>query len=280
MDEPAADEDAAFSHGVLCAAVDNSRGEVGVAVLDMQHGTLRLHQVIEAHACCSTSLSLLEAVQPRLVVVCAPASTRGKTSFAELAAARFRGVYRAPRGEFNDTTGEVMVRQLARPADKQGIDRRRIYLALAAACALLRHAADSLVLSLVPNTLAVSTETVAAHVQVDAATVAALEIVAGEGALVKLFKPSTAGGKLLLRTVLLQPLVRRRARAEPRNSRLTRSLAAQPADAQRAAGRPGGDAQQRVYLPLAWRHAAQAERAWTAGTLLHHLRKKGGRRSI
>jgi len=85
-------------------------------------------------------------------------------------------------------------------------DRKKLYLALAAACALLKHAADALVLAVVPGSVAICVQAASAHVQLDAAAAAALELVSGPGSLIRLFKPATAGGKRLLRATLLQPL--------------------------------------------------------------------------
>lgn len=90
MEEPEAPEvGGEAAHGVICGAIDNNRGEVGVAILDLATGKLQLHQAIEMHASCGGALALLEAAGPTLVIICASTAARAKASpFAEVRSRR------------------------------------------------------------------------------------------------------------------------------------------------------------------------------------------------
>ena len=186
----------------ILAAVDNGRGQVGVAVLCLATGTLRLLQTLEeSPSSFSNAEAAIDAAAPDVVVVCAT----GASGLVEQLSSRY-SLVRAPRSQFDDTRGAVMVRQLARASDKDVTSNaKEIYLALAAAAAVLRHASDSLLLVPVPDTLGVSVELTTAHVQIDGGAAQALELVSGKGSLASLFRPQTLGGKRLLRATLLQP---------------------------------------------------------------------------
>ena len=189
----------------LLAAVDNGRGQVGVAVLSLETGTLRLLQTLEeSPSCFSNAEAAIDAAAPDLVVVCATSSAKGG-GLVELLSSRY-ALVRSPRSQFDDTRGAVMVRQLARASDKEVVTHaKEIYLALAAASAVLRHASDALLLVAVPDTLGVTVELTTTYVQIDGGAAQALELVSGKGSLASLFRPQTVGGKRLLRATLLQP---------------------------------------------------------------------------
>ncbi len=160
---------------MYAAVIESQKGEAGTCVVDCAAGTLTLHTVIETSASYVITLSLLEALEPSVVVACSNSAqvARGFARALSASTTLADKVVLQPRSAFDDTRGAMMVRSLARPKDKargrmlrapfrarmglekrsvtcahewpraqDSIDKPRHYLAFAAAAALLRLLAD------------------------------------------------------------------------------------------------------------------------------------------
>jgi len=105
---------------VFAAVLENRSGMVGCAVINTAKAQLFLHSVCESSASCVNTLSLLEALQPSAVLVCAGGANVLRC-FANVAAespSLSRVLVVKERSAFDDTRGASMVRVAAREQDK------------------------------------------------------------------------------------------------------------------------------------------------------------------
>lgn len=167
------------SSNCFAAVIENRAKEVGVAVLDLNSLTLHLTQFIEAGRSYTTTQLLLDAHQPRQLVVVGSLhhEVAGAAGVNQVTAAAWEQVHLA-RSAFDDTKGILAVQELTgwndmgassgvagvggaaannAPAGAAGrVLAKSHYLAFGAAGALLQHVRTHLGLAMAPRALQVS----------------------------------------------------------------------------------------------------------------------------
>jgi DNA mismatch repair ATPase MutS len=171
------------SGNCYAAVIENRAKEVGVAVLDLSTLTLHLTQFIEAGRSYTTTQLLLDACQPRQLVVVGSLhhEVAGAAGVNQVTAAAWEQVHLA-RSVFDDTKGILAVQELtgwndmaqggsgssgagaagsgSGPSGAAGrVLAKSHYLAFGAAGALLQHVRLHLGLAMAPRALQVTTLT-------------------------------------------------------------------------------------------------------------------------
>ncbi|KAL4430860.1 hypothetical protein ABPG75_006116 [Micractinium tetrahymenae] len=208
---------------LLAAVIDNRAGEVGLAVLEAGGGSLLLAQHVETTRTFAHTLSLLEMHSPQWLLVVAQAQDYGVAK-----ATRQYTQVPVPRGAWDDSAGYVALTKYATAEARARLEAGMLqaapsgYLAHAAAGALLRYLElgdGGLGLVLTGGSLAVRQLGAGeAHMAIDSATAAALELIqpirvgtcssklSGGSLFRVLDRTKTRCGARLLRANLLQPL--------------------------------------------------------------------------
>nr|AKI32522.1 DNA mismatch repair protein MSH4 [Gloeotilopsis sterilis] len=205
--------------GVLACFIENRAKEVGLAILDVNRMKLRLLQYVETSRSYLNTLyerSMLHVHQPEnvLVVDAARADVNGINSATESYNQIVLG-----RSMFDDTKvgcQDCVYGQLGYAACESSCQSSSFYLALGAAGALLRFVEEEGSFMLLCNSVQVAFGTADHHMQIDPATISALEN--GCCARIDMPKPCwiprrlisrhtyTVGGARLVKANLLQPL--------------------------------------------------------------------------
>uniref|UniRef100_A0A383WQ55 DNA mismatch repair proteins mutS family domain-containing protein n=1 Tax=Tetradesmus obliquus TaxID=3088 RepID=A0A383WQ55_TETOB len=191
------------SSNCFAAVIENRAKEVGVAVLDLNSLTLHLTQFIEAGRSYTTTHLLLDAHQPRQLVVVGSLhhEVAGAAGVNQVTAAAWEQVHLA-RSAFDDTKGILAVQELTgwndmgassginniggagaaagnAPAGAAGrVLAKSHYLAFGAAGALLQHVRTHLGLAMAPRALQVEFDGVKHHMAIDRDAVTSLELLA------------------------------------------------------------------------------------------------------
>eukprot|EP00879_Flechtneria_rotunda_P022276 GHRR01023502.1.p1 GENE.GHRR01023502.1~~GHRR01023502.1.p1 ORF type:complete len:407 (+),score=144.07 GHRR01023502.1:71-1291(+) len=181
------------SQHCYAAVIENRAKEVGVAVLDLSNLSLHITQHIEAGRLYTTTQLLLDACQPRQLVIVGSNhhEVAGAAGVNQVTAAAWAQVP-LPRSAFDDTKGILAVEELtgwscgnggtalaeASAAEVgQGLHKSH-YLGFGAAGALLQYVRRNLVLALSPGTVQVNFEGIKHHMALDRDAVTSLEILA------------------------------------------------------------------------------------------------------
>ncbi|KAK1376365.1 DNA mismatch repair protein MSH4 [Heracleum sosnowskyi] len=218
------EDDASEKSSFVVALIENRAKEVGVAAFDLRSASLHLSQFIETSRSYQNTKTLMHFYDPMVIIVppnkLAPDSMVGVSELVDRFYSTTRKVAMM-RGCFDDTTGAVLVKNLAaKEPSALGLDSyyKQYYLCLAAAAATIKWIEAEKGIIITNHSLLVTFNGSYDHMNIDATSVHNLEIIEPlqstlwgttnkKRSLFQTLKTTrTIGGTRLLRANLLQPL--------------------------------------------------------------------------
>eukprot|EP00762_Andalucia_godoyi_P002634 ANDGO_03312.mRNA.1 DNA mismatch repair protein MutS len=201
---------------VICSALESKSNEVGLASFEVHSLTLTVYQFLDSPTRWN-AVTVLNVADPSEIVL--PSSVQGDASskiWNSVQEAYPKSQIKSmPRKMFDSSVGYAILRDrvLAEDRNVVDVDLENRFLALSAACAVLRYAETCRNVVLLPKTIRFSFRSLDSFMVIDAPTSRSLELVQNmsDGSdrntlFAVLNRSKTPMGARLIRTTILQPL--------------------------------------------------------------------------